>query len=324
MQLGLYKGIFNRTCSADGDSEMPAVSNDTEIHSTPRRSQHQFCELFWRFRGDCKDAMPNMLAIISAHVPGALSYSAYPFGPLSSSGAKVTRNPIDLIENVPGLDIAMHTRLWTRRAFKMCSRRSTVGCVKDSNKYTSTRRVNTKTQHRAIFKDAPNNVAALRLITLERHTDPDQRRQRLGSSHRRWSGQIVPRGSKPRMLEHFNKWANSEARGWQRANDQRLRWSCQDQRATTNASALAAGGAASENAEKKSRCLSHTQICSACTAVCAEPDCHYEEHASAGEGVHGRRGCEQTGACRQHVCVCVVRQDEAPCLHGRRLDYVGL
>ena len=192
MQLGLYKGIFNRTCSADGDSEMPAVSNDTEIHSTPRRSQHQFCELFWRFRGDCKDAMPNMLAIISAHVPGALSYSAYPFGPLSSSGAKVTRNPIDLIENVPGLDIAMHTRLWTRRAFKMCSRRSTVGCVKDSNKYTSTRRVNTKTQHRAIFKDAPNNVAALRLITLERHTDPDQRRQRLRSSHRRWSGQIVP------------------------------------------------------------------------------------------------------------------------------------
>ena len=131
MQLGLYKGIFNRTCSADGDSEMPAVSNDTEIHSTPRRSQHQFCELFWRFRGDCKDAMPNMLAIISAHVPGALSYSAYPFGPLSSSGAKVTRNPIDLIENVPGLDIAMHTRLWTRRAFKMCSR-SAVGCEKDS------------------------------------------------------------------------------------------------------------------------------------------------------------------------------------------------
>lgn len=131
MQLGHYEGAFNRTCAADGDSETPAVSNDTEIHSTPRRAQHQFCELLWRFCGDCQDAMPNMSAIISAHVSGALSYSADPFGPLSSSGAKVTCNPIDLIENVPGLDIAMHTRLWTRRAFKMCSR-SAVGCVKDS------------------------------------------------------------------------------------------------------------------------------------------------------------------------------------------------
>ena len=33
------------------------------------------------------------------------------------------------------------------------------------------------------------------------------------------------------MLEHFNKWPNSEARGWQRANDKRFRWSSQDQSA---------------------------------------------------------------------------------------------
>lgn len=70
MQLGHYEGAFNRTCAADGDSETPAVSNDTEIHSTPRRAQHQFCELLWRFCGDCQDAMPNMSAIISAHVSG--------------------------------------------------------------------------------------------------------------------------------------------------------------------------------------------------------------------------------------------------------------